>query len=68
MPTSDDRDETCPRCGQSFGCRAKVIESCSCAGVALSAAERACVSARFAGCLCSGCLRAIQIEARRCAP
>ncbi|MGH6953740.1 MAG: cysteine-rich CWC family protein [Alphaproteobacteria bacterium] len=64
MPTSDDRDETCPRCGRSFGCGANEIASCPCAGVALSAAERAYVSAQFAGCLCSDCLRALQIEAR----
>ncbi|MGH8479193.1 MAG: cysteine-rich CWC family protein [Gammaproteobacteria bacterium] len=66
MPTPDN--ETCPRCGATFGCRAKEIASCPCACVALSSAERAYVSGRFAGCLCSDCLRAIQIEARRCAP
>ncbi len=68
VDTPDDRDETCPRCGPAFGCRAKEIASCPCAGVALSAAEGAYVSARFAACLCSDCLRAIQIEARRCTP
>ncbi|MGH8586988.1 MAG: cysteine-rich CWC family protein, partial [Gammaproteobacteria bacterium] len=41
MPTPDNRGETCPRCGQSFGCKAKEIASCPCGGVALSAAERA---------------------------
>lgn len=56
--TSAMLDARCPRCGGDFGCGANAGH-CDCFGIRLSDALRAELSARYSGCLCLRCLRAV---------
>jgi len=51
----------CPRCGAAFDCGAALPPSapCACAGVGLTPGQRAGLRARYEGCLCLDCLRAV---------
>lgn len=58
----------CPRCGAGFVCGAAIGGAgagagelaCACAGVALDDTLRQQLAARWHGCLCLSCLRALQ--------
>ena len=52
---------TCPRCGGGFDCGAR-DGHCACFELTLSAAQQAAIAARWQGCLCLRCLRALQDE------
>jgi len=49
----------CPRCGAAFHCGAHE-SSCACADVVLDRAAADLLRARYTGCLCMACLRALQ--------
>ncbi|MFT7722348.1 MAG: cysteine-rich CWC family protein [Roseateles sp.] len=51
-------DARCPRCGGGFACGA-ATGHCACFGLRLSDALRAELAARYRGCLCLACLRAL---------
>jgi hypothetical protein len=51
--------DRCPRCGGGFSCGAAGPAPCPCAGVVLAPALLADLRARFSGCLCPDCLRAL---------
>ncbi|RVT86288.1 cysteine-rich CWC family protein [Inhella crocodyli] len=58
---------TCPRCGGGFDCGAR-DGHCACFELTLSAEQQAALAARWEGCLCLRCLRALQDEAPVSAP
>jgi hypothetical protein len=59
-----DGPDRCPRCGGAFRCGARDA-ACACAGVDLDPAIRGVIAARWDGCLCLDCLRALAYEQRR---
>ncbi|WP_341888872.1 cysteine-rich CWC family protein [Variovorax sp. YR752] len=55
-------ESRCPRCGGEFHCGigdASDAGPCACTTLALTPALRAELAARFHGCLCLACLRAL---------
>ncbi|KAB7732428.1 hypothetical protein F5984_00235 [Rudanella paleaurantiibacter] len=54
-----DEPTRCPRCHRPFACRAATIHNCQCAAVPLTPAQRTYIAARYEGCLCADCLRAL---------
>lgn len=55
-------DTRCPRCGGTFHCgMSDTVDSgrCACATLTLAAALRTELAARYQGCLCLACLRAL---------
>jgi hypothetical protein len=56
-------DDRCPRCGGSFHCGANDAAPCACNTIKLDAATLAALRARYDGCLCLACLRALESEA-----
>ncbi|MHA7815149.1 MAG: cysteine-rich CWC family protein [Pseudohaliea sp.] len=58
---------TCPRCGGRFQCMAGTGLPCPCAEVPLNSAQRAAIAARWEGCLCQRCLRALSDETKHLA-
>jgi hypothetical protein len=46
----------CPRCGEAFRCGVADVAPCACTTLALDAALRAELRARYVGCLCLRCL------------
>ena len=53
---------SCPRCSQAFECKPGSITQCQCFGLQLTLEQRAYLEERYADCLCSACLRALQAE------
>jgi hypothetical protein len=51
--------DRCPRCGGTFHCGVNDAPPCACTGVTLDAALRRQLQARWRGCLCLSCLRAL---------
>ncbi len=49
----------CPRCGAAFHCGVADATPCACTQARLDDGQRARLAARFTGCLCGACLRAI---------
>ncbi len=56
--------QPCPRCAKLFICRKDDIMHCQCMKVPLSAEDRAYITARYDGCLCADCLKALVNERR----
>jgi hypothetical protein len=54
-PLSTDVEKKCSRCGEAFSC--KQGAGCWCAGVRVEPTMLTELRARFADCLCEGCLR-----------
>lgn len=54
----------CPRCGGPFRCGA-ADATCACFGLQIDAALRAQLTADYVGCLCVGCLAALQSEQKQ---
>lgn len=55
-------DTRCPRCGGAFHCGmndARDAGPCACTTLTLTPALRAELAARYQGCLCLACLRAL---------
>jgi hypothetical protein len=52
-------DDRCPRCGAGFHCGASDATPCACTTLELDAALLSELRARFRGCLCLVCLRAL---------
>ncbi|MFT3953540.1 MAG: cysteine-rich CWC family protein [Piscinibacter sp.] len=52
-------ESRCPRCGGEFHCGVMDSGPCACTTLTLSPALRAELGARFQGCLCLSCLRAL---------
>ena len=50
------RPGVCESCGQAFACELS-LSGCWCSKVELSEAARARIREKYAGCLCSACLR-----------
>jgi hypothetical protein len=50
---------TCPRCGQRFDCGAAAPAPCGCSTLQLDPGLLARLRARWSGCLCLPCLRAL---------
>ncbi|HEX5155387.1 MAG TPA: cysteine-rich CWC family protein [Parafilimonas sp.] len=48
--------KTCPRCNNTFECRAGDIVHCQCSGILLSVEESAFIEDRYQDCLCKDCL------------
>lgn len=48
--------KTCPRCRNSFECKAGDITNCQCYGVKLSAEAEGFISKQYDDCLCRNCL------------
>lgn len=61
-------DSRCPRCGGAFHCGVKDAGPCACTALALTPELRAELAARFQGCLCLACLRALAVGAATSAP
>jgi len=59
VSTPVDGPDRCPRCGSAFACGAAAPGPCPCSTVTLDPALRARLRARFDGCLCLDCLRAL---------
>jgi hypothetical protein len=55
---------TCERCGASIECKANANLKCQCNTVQLNLNEVQYVSELYEGCLCAGCLKALQQEYR----
>ncbi|MDT8453540.1 MAG: cysteine-rich CWC family protein [Gammaproteobacteria bacterium] len=51
----------CPRCQETFECKAGDVESCQCASVKLKSSERANIAGHYDDCLCASCL--VQLSA-----
>lgn len=49
-------EKSCPRCGNSFECKAGSITECQCFGIVLSTEEKAFMEERYNECLCRNCL------------
>jgi hypothetical protein len=58
-------DARCPRCGGSFHCGANDAVPCACNTLRLDEATLADLRARYTGCLCLACLRAIAASTTR---
>ncbi|RPD41205.1 cysteine-rich CWC family protein [Chitinophaga barathri] len=52
----------CPRCNAGFECKVGSILICQCTAVNLSQEDRDYISARYADCLCSNCLKEMKAE------
>ncbi|MGD9835296.1 MAG: cysteine-rich CWC family protein [Piscinibacter sp.] len=55
-------ESRCPRCGSAFHCGmndSAVAGPCACTTLTLTPALRAELAARYKGCLCLACLRAL---------
>ena len=52
----------CERCKAPFECKANSFTKCQCAKVPLTLNETQYVSENYDGCLCAGCLLALQAE------
>ena len=61
MSEATQANARCPRCGKAFHCGAQDA-MCECAQVQLIDALRTELQQRYVGCLCVGCLRAVQAE------
>lgn len=53
---------SCKRCGMLFTCAKQAIESCQCDGVNVGSATRRFLENTTWGCLCSKCLREIDVR------
>ncbi|MGC4035741.1 MAG: cysteine-rich CWC family protein [Chitinophagaceae bacterium] len=53
----------CPRCLKEFGCSSGNITECQCFGIQLTAEQRTFIQDRYDDCLCSDCLRQLQVDA-----
>jgi hypothetical protein len=51
--------DRCPRCGATFHCGLRDSQPCACTGVRLETALQGVLRARFSGCLCLRCLKAL---------
>jgi hypothetical protein len=47
----------CPRCRQSFECKARSIGQCNCTRIILTEEEKAFIAGRYEDCLCLPCLK-----------
>jgi hypothetical protein len=52
----------CERCQSAFECKANSFTKCQCTKVQLTLNETQYVSEMYDGCLCAGCLLALQQE------
>ncbi|MBN8508253.1 MAG: cysteine-rich CWC family protein [Burkholderiales bacterium] len=52
-------DSRCPRCGGAFHCGVHDPAPCACTDIRLDPAQLISLRARYAGCLCPACLRAL---------
>ncbi|HEX5683504.1 MAG TPA: cysteine-rich CWC family protein [Ideonella sp.] len=60
MTTSSlEESDRCPRCGSGFHCGVADTTPCACSTLRLSEDLRATLRARYTGCLCLACLRAL---------
>jgi hypothetical protein len=57
--TESPATDRCPRCGGTFHCGVQDPQPCACTGLALDAALLQRLQARWQGCLCLPCLRAL---------
>jgi hypothetical protein len=61
--------DRCPRCGGGFHCGVADTAPCPCASLPLSEGLQAKLRARYTGCLCLACLKALsegaEVEAVR---
>lgn len=55
-------EKHCPRCNNSFECKAGTIMQCQCSAIQLSVEERIYIDSKFEDCLCIDCLRYLQQE------
>ncbi|WP_461107737.1 cysteine-rich CWC family protein [Spirosoma koreense] len=61
--TSCKHDQVvCPCCRTVFECKVGSIDLCQCTAVQLTGSQRQYIGERFSGCLCAGCLLALQTE------
>lgn len=54
--------QVCPRCHNSFACKAEEIGICQCSAISLSKEQSAFINQQYATCLCINCLHALQQE------
>ncbi|WP_460469942.1 cysteine-rich CWC family protein [Emticicia fontis] len=52
----------CPRCQQSFACKAHEIDACQCSAISLSREQKIFINQRYTTCLCINCLYILQQE------
>jgi hypothetical protein len=55
---------TCERCGIRMECKANAYAKCQCSAVQLNLNEVQYISENYEGCMCAGCLLALQKEYR----
>ncbi|RFS15583.1 cysteine-rich CWC family protein [Emticicia sp. C21] len=54
--------QACPRCHQSFACKATHIGTCQCMAISLSKEQSAFINQQYATCLCISCLHDLRQE------
>lgn len=52
--------DSCPRCKQSFDCRAGDVLNCQCSSISLTIEEKSFIEERYTGCLCINCLKGLK--------
>ncbi|RYU92619.1 cysteine-rich CWC family protein [Emticicia agri] len=52
--------DICPRCHQSFVCKAHEIGVCQCSAISLTKEQTAFINQHYDTCLCINCLKALQ--------
>jgi hypothetical protein len=52
--------KNCPRCSQTFECKAGSIVQCQCNAISLTVEESAFIGAKYEDCLCISFLRDLQ--------
>lgn len=52
----DHEIKTCPRCNNTFECKAGDITQCQCYNIQLSTEERVFIEERYQDCVCDNCL------------
>ncbi|RZK01938.1 MAG: hypothetical protein EOO43_23610 [Flavobacterium sp.] len=57
-----DTSQNCPRCQQSFACKANTIGACQCSTIHLTKEQSQYISQQYSACLCISCLYALQQE------
>jgi hypothetical protein len=62
-PRAAPGDAPCPRCGAAFHCGMDDGAACWCSGLSMGGQTLAALNARYRGCLCGACLRAVQAGA-----
>jgi hypothetical protein len=67
-PLASPGDAHCPRCRAAFHCGMDDGPACWCTGLSMDRQTLAALNARYRGCVCGACLRAVQAGAAAAPP